>query len=63
MTVNIYCHLLAEKTGYDVETCCAIGDSHAMNIEYSDMIKTVKNYINSIGGFEKLAEWGLVRPE
>ena len=63
VTVNIYCHILAEKTGHNIEACCAIGDNLVMNVEYIDMIKTVKHYIDSIGGFEKLAEWGLIRPK
>ena len=29
---------------------------------HEKMIKIVKEYIKDIGGFEKLAEWGLIRP-
>ena len=28
-------------------------------IPYSEIVKTAKEYIDAIGGFEKLGEWGL----
>ena len=28
---------------------------------YSDIIEIARDYINKIGGFEKFAEWGLIR--
>ena len=62
VTVNIYCHILANKLGREVKTCCAIGDEEVLGCSYEKMIKIVKQYIKSIGGFEKLAEWGLIRP-
>lgn len=30
---------------------------------YEDIVDIAKKYINNIGGFEKFAEWGLIRPE
>ena len=62
VTVNIYCHILANKLGREVKACCAIGDEEVLGCSYEKMIKIVKNYIKDIGGFEKLAEWGLIRP-
>ena len=62
VTVNIYCHILANKLGREVKTCCAIGDEEVLGCSYEKMIKIVKEYIKDIGGFEKLAEWGLIRP-
>lgn len=62
VTVNIYCHILANKLGKEVKTCCAIGDEEVLGCSYEKMIKIVKEYIKDIGGFEKLAEWGLIRP-
>ena len=62
VTVNIYCHILANKLGKEVKACCAIGDEYVLDCSYEKMIKIVKEYIKSIGGFEKLAEWGLIRP-
>lgn len=62
VTVNIYCHILANKLGKEVKACCAIGDEDVLGCSYEKMIKIVKEYIKDIGGFEKLAEWGLIRP-
>lgn len=62
VTVNIYCHILANKLGKEVNACCAIGDEEVLGCSYEKMIKIVKEYIKDIGGFEKLAEWGLIRP-
>ena len=62
VTVNIYCHILANKLGKEVKTCCAIGDEEVLGCSYEKMIKIVNEYIKDIGGFEKLAEWGLIRP-
>lgn len=61
VTVNIYCHILANKLGREVKACCAIGDKEVLGCSYEKMIKIVKEYIKEIGGFEKLAEWGLIR--
>lgn len=61
VTVNIYCHILANKLGRGVKACCAIGDEEVLGCSYEKMIKIVKEYIKDIGGFEKLAEWGLIR--
>lgn len=62
VTVNIYCHILANKLGKEVNACCAIGDEEVLGCSYEKMINIVKEYIKDIGGFEKLAEWGLIRP-
>lgn len=59
VSVNIYAFLKAQKTGKPVELCCAIGDSEINGIPYSEIMAEAKKYIDSIGGFEKLAEWGL----
>lgn len=37
-------------------------DEYVLDCSYEKMIKIVKEYIKCIGGFEKLAEWGLIRP-
>lgn len=42
---------------------CAIGDDHVSGIPYAEMMSEAQEYISSIGGFEALAEWGLIRPE
>lgn len=61
VSVNIYAFLKAQETGKTVELSCAIGDEEIDGKPYSEIVKIAKDYINSIGGFEKFAEWGLVR--
>lgn len=48
-----------------IETTCSIGDDiiyiDGFDIEFEHIVKIVKRYIDiAVGGFEKLAEWGLV---
>ena len=59
VSVNIYAFIKAQQTGKPVELFCAIGDTEIDDKPYSEIVKTAHNYIQSIGGFEKLAEWGL----
>lgn len=59
VSVNIYAFLKAQKTGKPVELCCAIGDSVIDGKPYSEIVEIARNYIDSVGGFEKFAEWGL----
>lgn len=42
---------------------CAIGDEMVSDIQYSSIVNIARDYINQIGGFEKFAEWGLIRPQ
>ena len=60
VSVNIYAWLMAQKTGQPVELCCAIGDEEVGGIPYEEIVETARKYIQSVGGFEKFAEWGLV---
>jgi S-adenosylmethionine synthetase len=59
VSVNIYAHLKAQQTGKSVELCCAIGDTEIDGKPYEEIVKIAKEYIDNLGGFEKLAEWGL----
>ena len=59
VSVNIYAFLKAQKTGKPVELCCAIGDDKIDGKPYNEIVEIARNYIKSIGGFEKFAEWGL----
>ena len=61
VSVNIYAHLKAQITGQPVELSCAIGDEYVDGRPFSDIVKIARDYINSLGGFEKFAEWGLIR--
>ena len=59
VSVNIYAFLKAQRTGKPVSLCCAIGDDMIDGIPYPEIVRQAKEYIDSIGGFEKFAEWGL----
>jgi len=60
VSVNIYAFLKAQYTGEPVELCCAIGDDTVDSRPYSEIVDEAGRFIDSIGGFEKFAEWGLV---
>ena len=62
VSVNIYCWLMAQAYGQDFTYSCAIGDINIGEIPYEQMVETARKYIKSLGGFEKFAEWGLIRP-
>ena len=68
VAVNIACHIMAQELGRPVQACCAIGDTHIeFEMEYGDtklvkyekVVDMARDYIEKLGGFEKLAEWGL----
>ncbi len=59
VAVNIHAFLKAQRTGRPVELCCAIGDDMIDGIAYSEIVAEAEEYIKNLGGFEKLAEWGL----
>lgn len=60
MTLNIYAHLLAQKSGKPVYLSCAIGDAFVDGKPYAELVKIAQDYIRAVGGFEKFAEWGLI---
>ncbi len=59
VSVNIYAFLKAQQTGKPVELFCAIGDTEIDGKPYAEIVETAHQYIQSVGGFEKFAEWGL----
>ena len=60
VSVNIYAWLKAQKENRVIELSCAIGDEFVDGKPYSEIVKIAKDYIDSLGGFEKFSEWGLV---
>ena len=60
VSVNIYAWLKAQKENRIIELSCAIGDEFVDGKPYSEIVKIAKDYIDSLGGFEKFSEWGLV---
>lgn len=61
VSVNIYAFLKAQKEGHPVELSCAIGDEFIDGKPYGEIVLIAKEYIKQLGGFEKFAEWGLIR--
>lgn len=59
VSVNIHAFLKAQRTGAPVELCCAIGDDTVDGLPFHEIVEEARDYILSIGGFEKFAEWGL----
>ena len=62
VSINIYAWLKAQILKEKVEISCAIGDNIVDGRPYSEIVSIAKQYIDEVGGFEKFAEWGLVRP-
>jgi S-adenosylmethionine synthetase len=62
VSVNIWCYLESIKAGRSIEACCTIGDETVNGVPYSEIVEKARLYIHTIGGFEKFAEWGLIRP-
>ena len=60
VSVNIYAWLKAQQTGEPQAFCCAIGDQRIDGVPYETIVQIAKDYIDSVGGFEKFAEWGLI---
>lgn len=58
VSVNIYAWLKAQYLKREVDLCCAIGDGTVDGKPYAEVVDIAKKYINFVGGFEKLAEWG-----
>ena len=61
VSINVYAFLKAQETGEVVEISCAIGDEYVDKKPYEEIVSIAKEYIESLGGFEKFAEWGLVQ--
>lgn len=61
VSVNIYCHIMAQRTGDEYKACCAIGDEYVDGKPYAEIVEIARDYINKLGGFEAFAEWGLIR--
>lgn len=70
VTANILCHLKAIEHNCIVKCSCAIGDKTLLfklsngereEISVMSAVQIAHKYIREIGGFEKFAEWGLIR--
>ena len=61
VSVNIWCYLESIRTGHEVTACCNIGDESVGGVPYAEIVEKARLYIHTLGGFEKFAEWGLIR--
>ena len=61
VTLNIYAFLKAQETGKPVQIACAIGDDTIDGHPYQELVDIAAEYITSVGGFEKFAEWDVLR--
>lgn len=74
VSVNIVCFLLAQQYRCMVDAKCAIGDeavtfrfhrpgvkAQTRDYDYETVVSWARSYVKELGGFEKLAEWGLIR--
>lgn len=71
-SINIYLYDMAQIAKCDLQAHCAIGDKmveiyRADNTLYETVpfgyiVSYAKEYVKRLGGFEKFAEWGLIRP-
>ena len=59
VSINIHAFLKAQQTGQPVELVCAIGDDKVDGLPFSEIVEEARDFVNQLGGFEKLAEWGL----
>lgn len=68
VAVNIACHIMANQNNAEVSALCAIGDNEVkfvmddgndICLPYSSVLEMASGFIKKLGGFEKLAEWGL----
>lgn len=74
VSMNICAFLLAREYDTKVESFCAIGDEEVefriysstdsydfkpLYMDYSECLNKASDFIRKLGGFEKLAEWGL----
>lgn len=60
VSLNIYAHLRARETHKPFYLSCAIGDTYVDGRPYEEIVEIAREYIDNVGGFERLAEWGLI---
>lgn len=59
VSVNIYAFIKAQKENRVIEMNCSIGDKEVNGVPFNEIVEVARDFINKMGGFEKLAEWGL----
>lgn len=59
VSINVYAFLKAQQQQQTVELHCSIGDEYVNGIPFKEIVSIAKEYVSELGGFEKLAEWGV----
>lgn len=75
VTGQIVAHLFAQRFNVEVTVTCGIGDEELVicwdeedgeckeyRLPFDEAVRLAWVYVSEIGGFEKLAEWGIIRP-
>lgn len=60
VSVNIYAYIKAQKKRENIELSCSIGDAEIDGKPYEEIVEIARRFVKEHGGFEKLAEWGLI---
>lgn len=70
VSVNIYLFVKAQLTGKTYKAYCRIGSDTVIvheegailpiPVRYAKIVEEARQYVDACGGFEKLAEWGLI---
>jgi len=72
VSVNIVCYRKAVASRQVVTAICSIGDENVTftyadgkteTERFADIVEQARQYIQMVGGFEKFAEWGLIKPQ
>lgn len=61
VSVNIWAHIVSQDIKKPIRIKCAIGDESVEGVPFADIVHIARHYIFMLGGFEKFAEWGLIR--
>lgn len=71
VSINLYLHKLANELKSEVSTICAIGDERVsiyieefnryITLTFAEIVEGARAMVQNMGGFEKLAEYGLLR--
>lgn len=72
VSVNLYLWKEAQRNQCSYEAFCAIGEDYVdvrkqgeetfKPVAYKFIVEDARRYVEEFGGFERLAEWGLIRP-
>lgn len=70
-SINLYLHKLANELDSEVLSTCAIGDEYVkvyikeyqnyITLTFTEIVEGARAIVKEMGGFEKLAEYGLIR--